>query len=168
MQFDVNKNIIYRIMKRTFKALLISMFAAISLLAFDIHAQEKSHSNFEGTWVLDSVQVKEIMPDGIKEKTVLPDDDYEFDNIWMQQFTLNADGMASYKDKIGCIMADIPYLIDNKIDNETTLTIEGIDYKVLSVRLLSNKTMLITHSLTSGDDTQVINIFWKIYYHKSN
>ena len=156
-------------MKRTFRALflLVGMFFINVFLTFDMHAQENHHPEFEGTWVLDSVQVKEIVQSNIVEKTVLPGDNYEFDNFWMHQLTLN-NGMATYTDKIGCIIADIPYFIKDINDNTATLIINGVDYKVLSVQLLSSEIMLITQSLTTGDDTQVINIFWKIYYHKSN
>ena len=169
MQFDVIKYIIYTIMKQTFKALLISMFAAISLLAFDIHAQEKSHSNFEGTWILDSVQVKEVMSGNIEEKTVLPGGYSKFNNNWMFQFTLNADGKASYTEADKRTISDIQYTINNKNGNSATLNIDGVpDYKILNAQLLSNNIMLFTISFSSGYELKDIEVFWKMYYHKSN
>jgi len=156
-------------MKRTYKSLLLlfSIFFLTAFSAIDMKAQS-TNSGFEGTWILDSVQVKEVGPDNIVEKTVLPDEDYEFNNIWMHHFTLDANGKASYKEKNDCIISDIPFSIEDIKGNTATLIINGVDYKVLNVQLLSDKKMLINHSLTTGDEILVINVFLKIYYHKSN
>ena len=156
-------------MQRTYKSLLLlfSIFFLAAFSANDVKAQS-ANSGFEGTWILDSVQIKEVMPDNIVEKTVLPSEDCKFNNIWMQHLTLDTNGKASYKEKSDCIITNIPFSIERIKENTATLIINGVDYKVLNVQLLSDKKMLINHSLTTGDDILVIDVFFKIYYHKSN
>ena len=130
----------------------------------NVEAQNNRHSALEGVWILDSVQVKEVMPDSIFQRTFLPKDDNKYNNNWMLQFTLNTDGVSSYTEKNGITITDIPYIIEEKSGNTVELTIRGVDYKVLNVELLSDKTILITHAYTSEENSQVIDKSWKMYY----
>jgi hypothetical protein len=41
----------------------------------------------EGTWALDSVQVKEIIPQGQIEKTISGNERWKFDHCWMKTFS---------------------------------------------------------------------------------
>ena len=65
-------------MKRTYKSLLLlfSIFFLAAFSANDVKAQS-ANSWFEGTWILDSVQIKEVRSNNIVEKT-LPGDDIDF------------------------------------------------------------------------------------------
>ena len=156
-------------MKRTFNTFLLlkCMFLLLAFPAVDMQAQSVD-SRFEGTWVLDSVQVKEVMPDSISERTFLPKEDNKYNNNWMMQFTLNTDGVSSYMEKNGITIANIPYIIERKSVNTAALTIQGVDYKVLNIELLSDKALLITHAYTTEENPQVTDIFWKMYYRKSD
>ena len=156
-------------LKRTYKALLliVSLLFISAFPAVDIQAQS-INSRLEGTWVLDSVQVKEVTSESISERTFLPEEDNKYNNNWMMQFTLNTGGFSSFMEKKGITIADIPYTIERKSGNTATLTICGVDYKVLNVELLSDKTMLITHAYTTEENPQVTDISWKMYYRKSD
>ena len=157
-------------MKRTFKALLLIGLSILSAFtAIELQAQNSNQSDFEGAWVLDSVRVKEVVLDSIVEKTVLPGDVSEFNNNWMLQFTLRADGKASYTEIGNRTISGIPYSIENRNGNNATLIIDGVpDYKILSVQLLSKNAMLFTLSFSSGYEMKDIEVYWKMYYHKSN
>ena len=156
-------------MKRIKKALLLlcCLFLAVAFPAVDMHAQG-ANSRFEGTWVLDSVQVKKVTSESIYERTFLPEEDNKYNNNWMMQFTLNTDGVSSFTKKNGVAIADIPYIIEGKNGNTARLIISGVDYKVLNVELLSNKTMLINSAYTTEENSQVTDISWKMYYRKSD
>jgi hypothetical protein len=157
-------------MKRAFKALLliISIFFVSALSVADIKAQNNLHPEYEGTWVLDSVQVKEVMPDSIVVRTVLPGGESKFNNSWMLQFTLNANGKASYSGKNKRTISDRPYSIEGKTGNIATLIINGIiDHKKLNTQLISAKSMLISNSFTTGYKMKDIEVSWKMYYRKS-
>jgi|GEM_PF-6498156 len=150
-------------MKQTRKALLICIFSAISLIAFNIYAQKNTHFDFEGTWVLDSVQVKEIMPENIVEKTVLPSEKYNLDDNWILQFTLGTS--ASYVEKNGHALSNVFYIIDGSI---VTFYITAIEQIILNTEPLSEKSILITHSSTTEYNSQTVEIFRKMFYHKVN
>ena len=125
------------------------------------------HPKFEGTWVLDSVQVKEVMPNSIVEKTVMPEGDSKFNEIWMWRFTLNE--KASYAGKSGNIISNIHYRVDDMSYNSVTITFTGItNYKKLNIQLLSDEVMLITDSFSTKYNQQDIVISWKMFYHKTN
>ena len=157
-------------MKRINKALLLlcSLFLAVAFPGVDMQAQSVN-SAFEGTWVLDSVQVKEVMPNSIVEKTVLPGGKSKFNEIWMWKFTLKSNEKASYVEESGNIISDIPFRVDDMNDNSATIIFTGItNYKKLNIQLLSDKTMLITDALSSKYNLQDIDISWKMFYHKTN
>ena len=157
-------------MKRVFKALLliISIFFISALSVADIKAQNNLHPEYEGTWVLDSVQIKEVMPDSIVAKTVLPGEECKFNHFWMLRFTLNANGKASYSEKNNRIVSDVPYLVEEKTRNSANLIINGApDYKILNTQMISAKSMLISISFTTGYEMKDIEVAWRMYYRKS-
>ena len=148
--------------------LLFSIFFFAAFSAIDAQAQN-ANSGFEGTWILDSVQVKEIMPDSIINRTVLPGGYSKFNNSWMLQFTLNANGKASYTEINNRTVRDIPYTITDTNGSSATLTINGIpDYKILNAQLLSDNVILLTISFSTGYKLKDIEVSWKMYYSKSN
>ena len=154
-------------MKRTNIALLliVSILLTSAFSAVNMQAQRV----FEGTWVLDSVQVKEIMPDSIIQKTVLPGGDSKFSQSWMQRFTLENGGKASYTDEVNGTISNVPYAIEERNGNNATIVINGVpDYKVLKTQLLSDNTLLLTVSFTTGYKLKAIEVLWKMYYRKSN
>ena len=151
-------------MKRIIKALIFILFA---FSAADMQAQS-ANSVFEGTWVLDSVQVKEIVGDNVMQKTVLPGEECKFNHSWMLRFTLNANGKASYSEKNNRIVSDVPYLVEDKTRNSANLIINGApDYKILNTQMISAKSMLISISFTTGYEMKDIEVAWKMYYRKS-
>ena len=156
-------------MKRINKALLLlcSLFLAVAFPGVDMHAQGVN-SGFEGTWVLDSVQVKVVTSESISERTFLPEEDNKYNNNWMMQFTLNTDGVSSFTKKNGVTAADIPYIIEGKNGNTATLIFSVVDHKVLNVELLSDKAMLINSAYTIEENSQATDISRKMYYRKSD
>jgi len=156
-------------MKRLFKTFLLLTSIFLLFVFSSVNAQAQSaNSRFEGTWVLDSVQVKEVTSESISERTFLPKEDNKYNNNWMMQFTLNTDGVSSFTEKNGIKISDIPYKIERKSGNTAILTIQGVDYKVLNMELLSDKTMLINSAYTTEENSQVTDISWKMYYRKSD
>ena len=158
-------------MKHSFKALLliVSLFFASAFSAIEMRAQNNLHPEFEGTWVLDSIQVNEIMPDGIKQKTVLQGDYNEFIINWMWEITLNGHGTLLYKEGVNQNFSSCPYIIEDRNENTATLRINKMPgYKIVKVQLLSESSILITHSFTTEHDMQDIDISCKMYYSKSN
>jgi hypothetical protein len=130
-------------------------------------AQDILHPEFEGTWVLDSVQVKEVLPNSAVQKTVLSGESSNFSGTWMLQFTLKAEGKADYKE-INKEITNVAYLVKDINGNKATLNIDGVpDYKVLDAELLSGNALLITHSFIAGYNLQDIEVSWKMFYHKS-
>ena len=132
---------------------------------------------WEGVWVLDSVQVKEIMPDSIVEKTVLPGERALLDANWMNRFKLDTDGKASYTEvAIGTLpvdrpyfFTDIPYEIMDVAGNTATLVIDGVpDNKILNMQWLSDSSMVISHSFTKRMTIYLhdVEIAWKMYYRR--
>ena len=155
-------------MKRVYKALLlrISIFLLFAFSTIDMQAQN-NHSEFEGTWVLDSVQVKEIVGDNVMQKTVLPGEECKFNHSWMLQFTLNTNGKASYSEENNRTISDRPYSVEGKTGNRATLIIDGVpDYKILNTQLISAKSMLISISFTTGYEMKDIEVYWEMYYRK--
>ena len=154
-------------MKRTFKALLltVSFFFASALSVTGVQAQNNSNSGFEGTWILDSIQVKEIMPDGIRQKTVLHGDDNEFIINCMWQITMDGRGTLLYNEYGNPNVLDAPYVIEDRNGDTATLKINRMpNYKVLKIQLLSESSMLITHSFATMQD---MDISCRMYYSKS-
>ena len=150
-------------MKRAYKSLLLlfSIFFVTVFSAIEMRAQSNLHSEFEGTWVLDSVQITEIMPDGNIQKTLLPNEYCEFNSYWIQQFTLNSSGVITYTKTGNHTISNAPCIIKNK-DGVMIMTIgEALDYQALEIRPISNTRLLVDHAFCS-------NMFWKLYYHKSN
>ena len=155
-------------MKR-FVCLIIGMLSLCTLLA--------QTPAWEGVWVLDSVQVKEIMPDSIVKKTVLPGERALLDTNWMNRLELDTDGKASYTEvSIGTLpveqpyfFTDIPYEMSDVAGNTATLIIDGVpDNKILNRQWLSDSSMVISHSFTtrmSGYSSDV-EISWKMYYRR--
>ena len=157
------------VIERTFKALLqlIGVCSVIALSTFEIHAQE--NFQIEGAWVLDSVQVKEVMSGNIVEKTVLPGDDYNLGKSWMLQLTLKDNGNVAYTENGNQTTSYIIYKIKDISENSATLMFYGItDYIEYKVDFFSDKAMLLNYSYTTLYDQQNIDISWKLYYHKSN
>ena len=112
---------------------------------------------------------KETTPDNILQKTVLPGGKSKFDNNWMLSFTLGAEGKASYTEVDDRTIPDVPYSIKDKMGNAAILVIDGVpDYKILNIQLLSDSSLLITQSFSTGYNLQNIDVFWKMYYRKSN
>jgi len=154
-------------MKQTFKALLLifSLFFVSAFSAIEMRAQNNIHSNFEGTWVLDSVQVKEVVRDNIVEKTVLPSENYNLGDSWLLRFTLDANKNASYTDKKGNTTSNILYIEEGFA---VTFAISPVETKVLNIQTISDRTILITHTFTTEYDSNTVNVLWKMYYHKDN
>ena len=158
-------------MKQTFKAFLLifSLFFVSAFSAIEMRAQTNFHPEFEGTWILDSIQVNEIMPDGIKQKTVLYGDYNEYIIDWMWQITLDGQGTLLYKEDGNRNYSNAPYIIKDRNGDTATLVINKMpDYKILKAQLLSESSMLIIHYFTTKHDTQDIDISCKMYYSKSN
>lgn len=167
-------------MKHTFKALLMQGVLYLVGLFFSsgVSAQNNIFPELEGTWVLDSIQVKEIMPDSIFEQTVLSGDDINFSSDWMWQLTFATNEQLLYtyyrnrhkSSETPIIKEKIPYTSKNTRKNTTTLIIDRTaDYRVLEIQLISKNTLLITHSFsTQKNDIQDIDVSWNMYYHKSN
>ena len=129
----------------------------------------------KGEWILDSVQVKEIMSGEVNCLTVLPGSRAKFDHAWMLRFKLDGEGKASYienshvnvLDRLFSI-SDVPYEVKNIEGNTATLIINGVpEYKILNIQLPSDSTMLIRQSFTTAYKIQEIEVFWTFFYHKS-
>ncbi len=149
--------------------LMLSLSTAMGVSVF---AQQ---SSLEGAWVLDSVQVKETMPDNIIEKTVLPNEQALFNANWMKQFKLDTNGKVSYTevgfkeldDEQSYAITGVPYEIKDIVENTATLIINSItDRKILKIKMVSDNTMMIEQSFTSGYNMRNIEISWKKYYHR--
>jgi len=152
-------------MKRTYKSLLLlfSIFFVAAFSAIDMKAQS-TNSGFEGTWILDSVQVKEVGPDNIVEKT-LPGDDIDFFGNRMWQLTIGGDGMLSYTDSSRQNTSSVSYTIKDRIGNAATLTTDSTGDVEKRIQLLSENLMTVTQSFTILDvNMQNIDITWKMYY----
>ena len=156
--------------KRTFKALLllISIFFLYAFSVVDMQAQSVN-SGFEGTWVLDSVQVKEVMPESIIEKTVLPGDDNEYIINRMWQITLDIHGRLFYKVYGSQDISDATYVIEDRSGDTATLVFKSPPiYSIFKTQLLSQSSMIMTHSFTIGRDMKDIEVFYKMFYRKIN
>ena len=129
----------------------------------------------KGEWVLDSVQVKEIMSSEVVQMTVLPGSRAKFDHVWMLRFKLDGEGNASYFENSHehvldrrFPISDVPYEVKDIAGNTATLIIDGVpEYKILNIQLLSDSTMLIRQSFISTYDLQEIEVSWTLFYHKS-
>ena len=156
-------------MKQTFKTLLltVSLFFLSALSAIGVQAQSNSHSWLEGTWVLDSIQVKETTPDGVRHKTVLQGDDNEFIIDWMWQITLDGQGTLSYKNEDSSNMSNVPYIMEDRNgDMATLIIINTTPYMVLQAQLLSENSMLMVHTYTITHGTHDQEISCRMYYSK--
>ena len=155
-------------MIQTYKALLIGgvffIFTAFSNFGL---AQNTVFPDLDGTWLLDSIQVQEVRLESVVQRAVQSGDSSIFNNHWMQQFTLNAEGKASYTEITSRSISDVPYSIESKNENAATLMIDGVpDYKKLDIELVSDSVLLITQAFVTGYNLKDVNFFWKIYYHK--
>ena len=155
-------------MKRTFTTLLlaISLLFIPTLSIIGVQAQSNSHSGFEGTWVLDSIQVEETTPDGVKQKTVLHGEDNGFAINWMWQITLDGQGTLSYKSEGSSYVSNVSYVIENRDGNTATLTLNTTLHTVLQTQLLSETSMLMIHTYTITHGTHDQEISSKMYYSK--
>lgn len=166
-------------MKHLFKVLLMQgvLHFAVLFFSFGASAQSNIFPELEGTWILDSVQVKESITDSIFEQTVLSGNDVNASGDWMWQLTFVANEQSLYTYKNNYKTLDTP-IIKDKISytlegiNENTVTLiinRTADYRALKIQQLSGNILLITRSFTTvKNDIQDINVFWKMYYHKSN
>ena len=152
-------------MKQTFKALL-PIVGIFLVSVIGVQAQSNSHSGFEGTWVLDSIQVKETTPDGVRQKTVLHGEDSEYIINWMCQITLDGQGTLFYKNEGSSDMSHVSYVIENRDGDTATLTINTTLRMVLKVQLLSETSMLMTRSYTITHGTHDQEISCRMYYSK--
>ena len=155
-------------MKQAFKALwlLVGVYSILAFSAVDLYAQETFP--IEGTWKLDSVQVKEIVQDNVMQKTVLPSEECNFNHTWMLQFTLNPNGKASYTGENNHTISDVPYFVEDITGNRATLIIDGVpEYKILKMQLTSTNAMLISISFITGYDMKDMEVGWEMYYRKS-
>ena len=143
-------------MKRTFKALLF--------IAFAFSINNAKAQNIEGTWVLDSVQVTETMPDSIVQKTVLLGDDSKFSNRWILQFTLDDDRKAKYTTAGGRTASGVPYSTNSDDGSVELYIMEGGAQIALRMQRLTENIMTLNAKHKAGD----ISASWKMYYHKSN
>ena len=153
-------------MKRTYKTLLliVSILFISAFPAVDMQAQSVD-SRFEGTWVLDSLQVNEIMPDGDIQKIALHGDDNGFIITWMRQITLDDRGTLLYNEDGNPNVSDASYVIEDMNGDTATLKINKVpEYIELKIQLLSESSMLITHSFTTMQD---MDISCRMYYSKS-
>lgn len=161
----------FKTMKHIFKALLIQgvLYSATLFFNFGASAQSRIFPELEGSWILDSVQVKEAMPDSFIQKTVLAGEACKFNDYWMLKLTLNSDNKASYTEAKERTISDVPYNIKDKAGNNATLIIDGVpDYKILNIQLIPDNILIINHSFRTGYNFQDIDISWKMYYHRFN
>jgi len=157
-------------MKRLFKTflLLTSIFLLFVFSSVNVQAQS-DNSGLEGTWVLDSVQVKEVTSDNIVEKTVLPGDDNEFIINRMWQITLDVHGRLFYKVYGSQDISDATYIIEDRSGDTATLVFKSPPiYSIFKTQLLSKSSMIMTHSFTIGRDMKDIEVFYKMFYRKIN
>jgi hypothetical protein len=131
----------------------------------------------KGEWVLDSVQVKEIMSGEVVQMTVQPHGGLaKFSHIWMYRFKLTGEGKASYSENAQrkitrqtYYVSDIPYIVEDIDENTASLIIDGVpEYKILKMQLLTDNTMLIRQSFTADYNSQDIEVSWSLFYHKSD
>ncbi len=165
-------------MRYTFKALFIGsiVFFCTIFLNVKLSAQDHIPSQFVGTWALDSVQVKEVMPDDIIQKTVLPGQNSNFNSNWMQELTLVAEKQLLYMNNnlnssnTPIINEQIPYTIEEIKENVATIVINRTaDYRILKIQQYSQNALLITQSFTTtNSNMQRVEVSWKMFYHKSN
>ena len=151
----------------------------LCLVSF-LNVKPADHDNFAmdlvGEWLLDSVRVKEIMSDKVVEMMVLPDGRAKFDDAWMMRFMLDGEGKASYLEKCfgnteegDYVIKEAPFMVESMDGNTANLIIDGVpDYKILKIQLLSENRLLINHTFSTGYELQDIEVYWTMYYHKSN
>ena len=150
------------------------LFCSTSLTTVELSNQSVVIEKLKGMWVLDSVQIKEIMSGDEVHMTVRPGGQAKFNQMWMQRFKLDDDGKASYSETVhGNIpdrlffVTDVPYKIEAIDENTATLIIDGVpDYKILNIRF-SDNTLLISQSFVTDYHRQDIEVFWTLFYHKS-
>lgn len=156
-------------MRYTFKALFtggVLLFLAV-FSNVKLSAQNQIVPECIGTWILDSVQVREIMPDSIVEKT-LPGDDINFYGNWMWQLILDSKGHISYTDSRMQNTSSAPYTIKDRNGNTATLTIDITGDYSMKIQMLSESSMLAIYSYkTINNKMQNVEIFWNMYYCKS-
>ena len=153
-------------MKRTNKALLLVSILFISAFS-TVDAQAQSvNSRFEGTWVLDSVQVKEVSTTGVAEKK-LSGDDKDFFGRWMWQLTIGSDRKITFTDRSGQGTSSALYTIKDRNGNSATLITDSTGDIEKRIQLLSENLMIITQPFTIlGVNMEKIDITWKMYYRK--
>ena len=139
------------------------------MYATTMHAQIQHDvsSKLVGTWVLDSVQVEETMAGVVERQTIRqPEMRAKFDALWMWQFSVNSQGKASYTEREARTITEVPYEIkDINTSGNATLIIDGVpDYKILNLQLVSDRTLRITHSFSTGYEMQDIAVSWIMYY----
>ena len=152
------------------------LFCSTSFMVFEFPAQDQLTPKLYGAWVLDSVQVKEIISGQVTNMTVPSDGQAKFYEQWMRRFKLDATGKASYSENNHRLVAntpyyiiDVPYKVEDAVDNTATLIIDGVpDYKILKLHLISDNRLIIKYSFNSSYDLQDIEVSWIMFYHKSN
>ena len=157
------------LVKDSVRALWIgSLLFVLSLSSLGVGAQTKIFPEMEGTWVLDSIRVQEVSQDSVLQRAIQPADSVIFDIHWMRQFTLNAQGKASFTEISDRSVSDVSYTIEGKRGKAARLMMNGAtNYKNLEVELLSDSVLLITQAFATGYNLPDVNFFWKLYYHKS-
>ncbi len=159
-------------MKQTFKALFMGgvVFFLSTFLNLKLSAQDYIPTELIGTWALDSVQVEEVLPDNIIQKTVLPGDDINFYNDWMWQMTFTTDRQLFYTYNNNQNISETLYTIKDKKENTATLIINRtVDHLILKIQLLSPTTILITREFTTTyNSTLNTETYWMMYYSKSS
>jgi hypothetical protein len=88
--------------------LKFALFSVLSLFLANTLASDSDL--FQGTWVLNSIQVNENSADSVVLKTFLPDERYEFDFFRISRFSLDeASETVPYTLTAGRSFSEIPY-----------------------------------------------------------
>ena len=156
-------------MKQRYKVLMliVSIFFISAFSTVDIHAQNVN-KGFEGIWVMDSLQVKEVMPDSIAEKTILPSDNTHFFGSWMWQLSIGSDRKLTFTDRSGQSTSSASYTIKDRNGNAATLITDSTGDIEKRVQLTSENIMTVTQSFTIlGENMQNIDVTWKMFYRKN-
>jgi hypothetical protein len=154
-------------------------------LAFTANTLASDSDPWQGTWVLDSIQLVETTAqtvettaqtvetsaDSVIRKTLLPGERYTFDWFWIGSFTLDeATETVSYTLTTGRSFSGMQYkLTPNEEDSSLfTLFISGapaVKYCTATLQL-DDGTLQLEETFETYVKNQHINAVWRFYYHK--
>jgi hypothetical protein len=123
---------------------------------------------FQGTWVLDSIQVNENSADNIILKTLLPGERYKFDFFWISRFSLDEAGeTVSYTLTDGRSFSEMSYRLTPNGEDYTLFISGAPAVKYCTARLQPGGNMLLLEeTFETYIKDQHINAVWRFYYHK--